>query len=142
MQNFKNLFQFKSNGKVHTLDFDYGEGDMGTCFTDVFSFKVNGFIYFLAVSGGSESSKYAYKTVRAYSISGNKINDSVRLFKTKSGPQNSISFEYDVSSVADRPEIKYDADKKIVYIPIVFANGKVTKNFIRYQFTGQYFEKL
>jgi hypothetical protein len=147
MHNYKNLFQFKSDGKVRTLTFDYGEGDMGTYFTDVFSLKANGKIYFLGVSGGSESSKYAYEVIRAYSINDSTIDDSVKLIKTASGLQNSILIEYDFFSLADRPErplklIKYDADKKIIYIPIVWENGKVTNKFIRYQFTGQYFEKL
>lgn len=147
MQNYKNLFQFKSDGKVHTLTFDYGEGDMGTYFTDIFSLKANGKIYFLGVSGGSESSKYAYEVIRAYSINDSTIDDSVKLIKTASGLHNSIFIEYDFFSVADRPErplklIKYDADKKIIYIPIVWEHGKVTNKFIRYQFTGQYFEKF
>ncbi len=147
MQNYKNLFQFKSDGKVRALTFDYGEGDMGTYYTEIFSLKANGKIYFLGVSGGSESSKYAYEVIRAYSINDSTLDDSVKLIKTASGLQNSIFIEYDFFSVADRPErplklIKYDADKKIIYIPIVWENGKVTNKFIRYQFTGQYFEKL
>jgi len=147
MHNYKNLFQFKSGGKVETLNFKYGEGDTGTYFTDVFSLNVNGKIYFLGVSGGSESTKYAYEIIRAYSILGSTIDDEVKLFKTTSGLHNSIEFEYDFFSVVDRPErpiklIKYDEDKKIVYIPVIWENGKVTDKFIRYQFTGQYFEKM
>jgi hypothetical protein len=147
MRNYKNLFQFKSEGKVRTLTFDYGEGDMGTFFTDVFSLKANGKIYFLGVSGGSESTKIAYEIIRAYSISDSIIDDSVKLIKTASGLKNSILIEYDFFSVVDRPDrpiklIKYDADKKIIYIPVVWENGKVTNKYIRYQFTGQYFEKL
>lgn len=147
MHNYKNLFQFKSEGKIRTVTFDYDEGDMGTYFTDVFSLKANGKTYFLGVSGGSESSKYAYEVIRAYCITDSTINDSVKLIKTASGLQNSILIEYDFFSVVDRPErpiklIKYDVDKKIIYIPIVWENGKVTNKFIRYQFTGQYFEKL
>lgn len=147
MHNYKNLFQFKSEGRVHTLAFDYGEGDMGTYFTDVFSFKANGKIYFLGVSGGSLSTKDSYQVIRAYSISDSTIDDSVKLIKTASGLQNSISIEYDFFSVAARPErpiklIKYDSDKKIIYIPVVWENGKVTDKYVRYQFTGQYFERL
>lgn len=147
MHNYKNLFQFKSEGIVRTLTFDYGEADMGTYFTDVFSLKANGKIYYLGVGGGSESSKYAYEVIRAYSITDSTIDNSVKLIKTESGLQNSILVEYDFFSVVDRPDrpiklIKYDADKKTIYIPIVWENGKVTNKFIRYQFTGQYFEKL
>ena len=36
----------------------------------------------------------------------------------------------------------YDAVKKIIYIPIVLDNGKVTNRYILYQFNGQYFEHI
>ena len=109
--------------------------------------KANGKIYYLGVGGGSESSKYAYEVIRVYSITDSTIDNSVKLIKTASGLQNSILVEYDFFSVVDRPDrpiklIKYDADKKTIYIHIVWENGKVTNKFIRYQFTGQYFEKL
>lgn len=146
MHMFKNLYQFKSKNKVYTTVLDYGEGDMGTYYTDVFSLKTSGKTYFLAISGGSESTKDAYEMINVYSISNNTINDKVKLIKTQSGLSNSISFEYDFFSVADRPErpirlIKYDENKRIISIPIVLENGKVTDRFILYQFTGQYFEK-
>lgn len=144
---YKNIYQFKSNGKVYATVLNYEEGDMGTDYTDAFSLKANNKTYFLALSRGSESTKYGYEIIRAYSISGNALNDSVPLIKTQSGLQNAIIVEYDFSSVADRPErpirlIRYDADKKIIYIPVVLENGTVTDRFIIYQFTGQYFEKI
>lgn len=149
MHRYKNIFQFKSGDKVYVPDFDYGygEGDMGTYFTDIYSLSANGKNYFLSIAGGSESTKNAYEFIKAYSISGNTINDSVPLIKTQSGINNSISIEYDLFSVVDRPErpihlIKYDADKKIIYIPIILEGGKVIDRFILYQFTGQYFEKV
>ena len=146
MHRYKNLFQFKSGDKVYTTDFDYGEGDMGTYFTNVFSLNANGKNYLLAVSGGSESTKDAYEIIRAYSISGSTLNDTIKLIKTKSGLQNSINIEYDFFSVVDRPQrpirlIKYDTNNKKIYIPIVLENGKVTDRFITYEFTGQYFER-
>jgi hypothetical protein len=103
--------------------------------------------YYLAVSGGSESTKDAYETISVYAISNDTLNDKVKLIKTVSGLNNSINFEYDFFSVVDRPErpiqlIKYDTDKKIIYIPIVLENGKVTNRYILYKFNGQYFEKV
>lgn len=147
MYAYKNLYQFKSEGKVYATEFDYGEGDMGTCFTGLYPLKANGNTYFLAISVGNESSRYYYEMISVYSIAGNKLNDKIRLFKTSSGYSNSIQIEYDVSSVMKRPErpirlIKYDAAQKIVYIPIVLKDGTVTDRFILYQFKGQYFEKI
>jgi hypothetical protein len=146
MHDFKNVFQFKSSGKVYSTDLNTNEEDFATYFTDIYSLKTNSKTYYLAVSGGSESTKDAYETIRMYTISNDTLDDKVKLIKTKSGLNNSISFEYDFFSVVDRPErpirlIKYNPEKKIIYIPIVLENGKVTDRFILYQFTGQYFEK-
>ena len=147
MHDYENIFQFKSGNKTYTKIFDYGEGDMGTNFTDVYTLKANDKTYYLAIADGSESTKYGYEFIRVYSISGNTVDDNVKLIKTSTGIRNSINFEYDFFSVEDRPEspihlIKYDAAKKIIYIPIVVGDGKVTDRFILYQFTGQYFEKI
>jgi hypothetical protein len=57
-----------------------------------------------------------------------------------------ISVEFDFFSVVDRPErplklIKFDKTKTIIYIPVVYEDGKVTDKFIQYKFNGKYFEK-
>ena len=101
----------------------------------------------MAVSGGSESTKDAYEIISVYTISNDTLDDKVKLIKTASGLNNSISFEYDFFSVAGKSErpirlIRYDTDKKIIYIPIVLENDKVTNRYILYQFNGQYFEKI
>ena len=72
---------------------------------------------------------------------------TLKLFKTKTDLLNEINVYFDFFSVVDRPErplrlIKYDTDKKIIYIPIVFEKGKVTDRYILYQFNGQYFEHI
>jgi hypothetical protein len=147
MHLYKNLYQFKSDGKVFTTVLNHGEDDMGAYFKDVFSLKANNKNYFLAICGGSYSTKDAYEIISVYGVSGNTLIDTIQLIKTPKGLQNSISFEYDFFSVVDRPErplflIKYDADKKIIYIPIVLENGKVTDRYILYQFNGHYFEHI
>jgi hypothetical protein len=85
--------------------------------------------------------------IRAYSISDSTIDNTVELIKTTRGFKNSILIEYDVFSLVNRPKrqiklIKYDAYKNIIYIPIIWEKRKLTNKYIRYQFTGQYFEKL
>jgi len=60
---------------------------------------------------------------------------------------SSISFEFDFYSVVDHPErplklIKYDEQKKMIYIPVIAKNGAVTELFTRYQHNGKYFEVL
>ncbi|HEU5168382.1 MAG TPA: hypothetical protein VFU29_22710 [Chitinophagaceae bacterium] len=147
MHDFNNIFQFKSGNKIYSTDLDKNEEDFGTYFTSIFTLKTNLKTYYLAVSGGSESTKDAYEIISVYSISNDTLDDNVKLIKTGSGLNNSISFEYDFFSVVDRPErpiqlIKYDTDKKIIYIPIVLENGKVTDRYILYKFNGQYFDKV
>jgi hypothetical protein len=146
MHRFRNIYQFKLGNKVYTKNLNDDEEDFGAYYTDIFTLKANSKTYYLAVSGGSESTKDAYEQIQVYSVSGNLLNDTVSLIKTQNGLKNSIGFEYDFFSVVDRPErpirlIKYDVAKKIIYIPVVLENGKVTDRFILYQFTGQYFEK-
>lgn len=147
MRDFNNIFQFKSNNKVRTVNLYDNKDDFGTYFKDIFTLKANGKTYYLTVSSGSESTKEAYETISIYTISKDTLNDKVKLIKTKTGLNNSISFEYDFFSVADRPErpirlIKYNTQNKIIYIPIILENGKVTDRYILYQFNGQYFEKV
>lgn len=142
MHDFNNIFQFKSNNQIYST-----ENDDGTYFIDIFTLETGDKTYYLAVSDESESTKFAYETLSVYTVSNNTLNDKVKLIKTQSGLNNSISFEYDFFSVADRPQrpihlIKYDTNKKTLYIPIVLADGKVTNRYIVYQFNGQYFEKV
>ena len=146
MNNYKNIFQFKSGDKVYAMDIDYGEGDMGTYFTNVYSLVSNNKKYILALASGTESSRFEYEFITVYCISDSTLNDKVPLFKTSNGLKNSLTCEYDVSSVMNGDEeanhlIKYDKDKRILYVPIILEDGRITNNFTSYQFNGQYFEE-
>lgn len=147
MHVFENLYQYKSGDIVYSTDLGYGEEDIGAYFTDVFTLKTTHKTYYLAVSGGSFSSKDKYESISTFTIDNNLLNDTIAIIKTPDGLNNSINFEYNFFSIADRPErplrlIKYDTEKNIIYIPIVHEDGKVTDRFILYQFTGQYFEHI
>jgi hypothetical protein len=146
MRNYKNLFQFKSGGKVYVKSFDYGEDDMGTYFNKVYSFRIDSLMYILALAGGTESSRYSYEFVTVYSISDSILHDNIPLIETSTGVKSSISIEYDNSSLENLQAgeshlITFDEDKKILYIPMI-ENDMATKKIDRYQFTGQYFKKI
>jgi len=146
MRDYKNLFQFKSGDKVYLKSFDYGEGDMGTYFNKAYSFTIDSLTYILALAGGRESSRYSYEFVTFYSISDSILNDNIPLIETSTGVKSSVIIEYDNSSLENLPAdechlIKFDEDKKILYIPII-ENEVVTNKIDRYQFTGHYFEDL
>lgn len=147
MRNYKNLYQFKSGNKVYAKEIDYGEGDMGTYFTDVYSLVSNNRTYILAFASGTESSRYSYEFITVFSVSDSTLNDKIQLFKTSNGIKSSFNFEYDVSSIENRPEgqnhlIKFDKDKKILYVPIILEDEKFTNKYVAYKFTGQYFEEI
>ena len=87
------------------------------------------------------------QAINIFCIENNNLNDTVQLIKTDSGFQNQLFVEYDLSSSVNQSEdspkdIKYDAAKKIIYIPLVLDDGKMTDKFARYQFKGKYFAKM
>jgi len=146
MTHYNNIFQFKSEEKVYTIDYNSEERNMGTNYTDVFSLKIKAEKYFLVIGRGNTSKKYSYEFINIYSITGNKLDDNNPIIKTINGLTNSINLEYDFFSVRNRIErpirlIKYDNVKKTIYVPIILDSGKVTDKFIIYQLKGKYFEK-
>jgi len=85
------------------------------------------------------------QSISAYSIEGNKLVDTVKVFKTKTKKLNRIDIEFDFFSVVNRPErplelITYDDKQEIIYIPVIGDKGQVTKKNLLYQLKGSYFE--
>jgi hypothetical protein len=151
MHDFENIFQFKSGEKIYSkVNYDtakVGEGDYAPFYSQIFTLKANNKTYYLAVNNGIFSTKDASQSIKAFTIENNSLIDTLKLFKTKTELLNEIDVRFNFFSVVDRPErplrlIKYDKDKKIIYIPIVLENGKVTDRYILYQFKGQYFEHI
>lgn len=148
MYDFGNVFQFRSGNKVYSriaYDTTSGEGEYIPFYSEIFTLKANNHTYYLAVFNGIYSTIDASQSIKIFTIENNNLIDSVKLIKTKNGLINSIEVSFDFFSVVDRPErplrlIKYDKEKKIIYIPIVYENGKVTDRYILYEFTGKYFE--
>ena len=91
------------------------------------------------------SNKDMMEEIAAFNIKENKLIDTVAIFKTKTKKLNRISLAFDFFSVVDKPKralnlITYDEKKKIIYIPVVDDNGKVSNRNILYQLKGSYFE--
>ncbi len=143
---YKNYYQYKLGSKVFSTDLGTNEDGIGAVYTDLFQLNYSSKTYYLAISGGSVSTKDKYQSIRIYTIDSKGLNTNTLLLKTPQGKWlNSIGIEYDFFSVMDRPErplrlINYDTVNKIIYIPIVFENGVVTDRYILYRFNGQYFE--
>lgn len=107
--------------------------------------NINSRPYYLVVKNAIFSTKDAVQSISAYSIDGNKLVDTVKLFKTKAKKLNSIEVEFDFFSVAEGPErplalITYDDKQEIIYIPVVGHKGQVTKRTLLYQLKDHYFE--
>ena len=150
MHFFLNVYQWLSGQKVYAKAVDAdstNEGDPGVFCTPIYTLHTPANTYYLVVNGVIYSTSGSYESIQAYCIDKQSLNDSVRIFKTQSGLENSIGFDYDFFSVVDRPErpihlIEFDPITKIVRIPIVIEHGAVTHRWILYKWTGNYFERI
>ncbi|WP_407747118.1 hypothetical protein [Niastella sp.] len=144
MHFFKVMHQWRANGKVFTKVLQFEDGSPAYFCSKIFTINIKK-NYYLAVTNGIFSTKNAQQSITCYSIEGNKLMDTVRLFKTKTKKLNTINVAFDFFSVVDRPErplelITYDDKLNIIYIPVVDDKDQVTKKNILYQLKGQYFE--
>ncbi|HPS13599.1 MAG TPA: hypothetical protein PLB87_09990 [Prolixibacteraceae bacterium] len=147
MRLFGNLFQYQSGNKVFSVISDtinLEEGDYVPFYTQIYTLATNNRTYYLAINNGIYSTSDVSQSIKIFKIEKNRLVDA-NIIKTKSGLSNSIDVYYDFFSVSDRTErplnlIKFDPEKKMILVPIVFENGKVTERFIIYQFKGKYFE--
>lgn len=145
-----NVYQWLGGRNVYAKAVDadsVSPGDPGVFCTPMYTLHTPANTYYLVVNGIVYSTSESYESIQAYCIDKQKLNDSVRIFKTQSGLVNSIGFDYDFFSVVDRPErpihlIEFDPTKKIVRIPVVIEHGAVTRRWILYKWTGNYFERI
>jgi hypothetical protein len=147
MHFFKEIYQWKTNGKVFSKLPEYEEHDPGNFCSKIFTVSIHNKPYYLAVTNGIYSTTDAMQSISVYTIEGNELIDTVKLFRTKTKKLNSIDVEFDFFSVVDRPErplelIVYDDKQKIIYIPVVDDKEQVTKKYILYQLKGGYFEYI
>jgi hypothetical protein len=149
MHFFLNVYQWMAKDHVYSkaVDADAANpGDPGVFCTPIYTFHTPIKTYYLVINSAMYSTKDTYESVQSFCIGDKSLNDSVRIFKTQTGLNNSIGFSFDFFSVVDRPErplglIRFDPARKQVRIPLVFENGTVTHRSIVYTWTGKYFER-
>ncbi len=152
-QSYDILYQFKDNkGKIHSESANLSEGDFGAFVSDIFQVKLEKATIYLARFTAILGTSLNYQQIQGFKIGVKSLNKKVKIFKTTSGLQNSIGFEYDFFSVVDRPErpiklIVFDEKTNTVKIPVVIKKdendyGTVTDKFISYKFNGTYFVKV
>lgn len=147
---FENIFQYKSKGKVYSRvvhDTSLANDDNYTPFySDIYSLHANNKTYYLAIGNEMYSTQDVGQSISIFTIENDQLNDTTNLIKTSTHFTNIVNVPFNFFKVTDdgkRPIriIKYDIEKKIIYIPIVLEDGTVTKKFIIYRFNGKYFEK-
>jgi hypothetical protein len=153
MHFFETVYQFQGkDGKVYSQAVETEEGNAGGFIKNIFSVQTKLGNIYLVINTAIGSTQDRYEGVGLFRIDGNNLNDTVKLFKTKSGLTNSIGFSYNFFSVVDRKErpvelILYDKKTMVLKIPVIieskkFPNGEVTDKFISYKFNGTYFVKV
>ena len=153
MHFFETVYQFQgADGKVYSQSVERDEGDAGGFVYDIFSVQTKAGNLYLVCSYGIGSTQDRGESVGLFRVDGNKLNDKVKLFKTKSGLTDSIGFSYNFFSVLEKKknnggQIVFDKRAKTLKIPVViedekFGNGRVTDKFISYKFNGTNFVKV
>lgn len=147
MINFNNLFQSKMLNPEKSNLLQFEKYDFAPYYTQAYTLKTSSENFFIAIGGGSFSSRDIYKLVEVFTISGNNLSDSAQLIKTENGFENSITVEFDMQLVGENFNqsedlIKYDSANQTLYLPILLENGELSKEFTRYKFNGNYFEKV
>lgn len=141
----KSIYQWRSNGKVFT---NIGGGDEdvdgGDVCANLYTVKIDNKVHYLVIKRSVGSGRDQGESISAYRIDGEKLIDTVKVFKTKTETLNSIIVNTDNFNVVDDYNqdegITYDAQKKIVSIPLVNENNALTNNYLLYKLKGRYFE--
>jgi hypothetical protein len=151
MHNFDAVYQYQSDaGKVFVKKREGGEeGDAGSFIGKIYEVLTKSGKVYLTVSSGIFSTQDSGQSVNAMKITGNSLDENVKIFQTREGLTNSIGFSYNFFSVYERKErpiilILFDASTNLLKIPVVienkkFPNGEVTNRFINYKFNGTSF---
>lgn len=141
----KSIYQWRSNGKVFTNIGDVNEDiDGGDVCANLYTVMIDKKVHYLVIKRSEGSGRDQGESISAYRIDGEKLIDTVKVFKTKTETLNSIIVNTDNFNVVDDYNqdegITYDAQRKIVSIPLVNENNARTNNYLLYKLKGRYFE--
>lgn len=149
MHYFKNVYQYEGNKKVYSEARESeGEGDAQPFYHQMNDILVQNKKHYLAQSTAIFSTGLSYHNIKVFSIDNGRLNHNAKLIKTQSGIKNQLGYEVDRTASSNRDneisnyDIEYDPNNKIISIPLILDNSKVTDKKIRYQFKGKYFEKM
>ena len=148
MHEFENVMQYKARKTTYSIivsDTPLNSVEKYVpYYSKIYSFMNNGKTYYLSIFEGVYCSGCRGAGIQIFTIENGKLNDDVKLFKTKTGLHSQLYYEYDLYSVINqkvKPKITFNLNTKILHLPVVIEQGKVTRRYITYKFTGKYFER-
>ncbi len=146
---FQNVIQYKYGKEMRSIwvrDTAVGRQDKYVpYYTNIYTFKVANKTYYLGIYEGIYCTACRGQGLQIFTIENGKLNDDVKIIKTQTGLHSQLYYEYNLFYVLHRkPEqlLHFDVASKTIYVPIVVEKEKVTNRYIKYKFTGQYFEKV
>ena len=149
MRFFKNVYQYKVDQNVFSKTSPkYDEKDAGCFYYQINDINSGNKKFYITQGTAILSSGLSYHSIKIFSINGSNLNDNAKLIKTKTGIKNQLGYEVDLTArtnrdrAVDHYNIEYDVKNKVISIPLILENSKVTAGKIRYQFKGKYFEKV
>lgn len=151
MQFYRNIFQYKADGKVYSKVNKLDSDDNGCNFYELNQVTSKDKTFYITSSIAVFSSAAYYFEAKVFAVEKNKLNTKAKLIKTKTGIKNTLGYEIDLSGTAndnqredirDYMNIEYDKKTNTIVIPLLNENGRITTKKIKYQFKGEYFEKI
>jgi len=154
---YRAVFQYKAGSKVNSCLLPHPDtsltGATQAFFDNVYTLVTANKTYYLATYINKYTPTNREEGVKVFSIDSVKVknkmkyhlNDTVHLFKTKTGLHNELSYKYDIVTSGDAGSdngISYDSASQSIEIPVITESGKMTESHITYKFKGQYFERV
>lgn len=146
MHFFESVFQYKSGLKTMAiLDTPREEGDVRPDYDKIFTFKNAGKTYYMCNYFNIGSTKDMSQGIQIFAIENGKLEDNVKLIKTKHTFRSRLGFDFNFLSKVYwkvSPKIYFNPVLKTINVPLVDANYNMTNRFIVYKFNGKYFERV
>jgi|GEM_PF-371341 hypothetical protein len=154
---YRSVFQYKAGDKVKSCLLPHPDtaitGASQAFYDAIYTLTANNKTYYLATYINKYTPTNREEGIKIFTIDSARVrgkakywlNDTVHLFKTKTGLHNELSYKYDVIASGDAGSdngIAYDTIANEFQIPIVTETGKMTEMTITYKFKGQYFERV
>jgi len=140
-QFFYNVIQYKTGKKTNATFYDLGKsGESRPSYYEIHTIKANGQTYYLAMYSIVGSTMDFDNGIQVFAIKNGKLNDNVKIIRTKSGLHSRLSYSIHDRNGGAGPE--FNSVKETITLPLIDENGTATDKSITYKFTGQYFEKV